>query len=121
MVDPTLVDPLEYLYGGNTAIAAMQYSYLPSWISFLVDKDRARQAGRTLFTNEHAAGSPERLPIYGDEQTVRFAASAADLRTADDSLRQPRVVLLWHASDPIRHHYGPRGTRRVGSSPAPPH
>jgi uncharacterized membrane protein len=27
----------------------MQYSYLPSWLSFLVDQKRARQAGRELF------------------------------------------------------------------------
>ena len=27
----------------------MQYSYLPSWISFLVDQEKAREAGRELF------------------------------------------------------------------------
>ena len=43
------VDPMEYMYNGDTAMVAMQYSYLPSWISFLVDKERAREAGRDLF------------------------------------------------------------------------
>jgi uncharacterized membrane protein len=28
---------------------AMQYSYLPSWLSYLVDQDKAREAGRQLF------------------------------------------------------------------------
>lgn len=40
---------LEYMYNGDTAIVSMQYSFLPSWISFLVDKENARQAGQALF------------------------------------------------------------------------
>ena len=48
-LDPPVVDALEYLHGGDTAIVYQQYSYLPSWISFLVDKDRAREAGRVLY------------------------------------------------------------------------
>lgn len=40
---------LEYLYNGDTAIVSMQYSFLPSWLSFLVDKENARQAGTALF------------------------------------------------------------------------
>ncbi|HEU4363229.1 MAG TPA: alpha/beta-hydrolase family protein [Mycobacterium sp.] len=40
---------LEYLYNGNTAIVSMQYSFLPSWLSFLVDRENARQAGTVLF------------------------------------------------------------------------
>ena len=40
---------LEYMYNGNTAIVSMQYSFLPSWLSFLVDKENARQAGQALF------------------------------------------------------------------------
>ncbi|MGB5797682.1 MAG: alpha/beta-hydrolase family protein [Mycolicibacter algericus] len=44
--DPT---SLEYMYNGNTAVVSMQYSFLPSWLSFLVDKENARQAGTMLF------------------------------------------------------------------------
>jgi uncharacterized membrane protein len=40
---------LEYVYNGDTAIVSMQYSFLPSWLSFLVDKENARQAGQALF------------------------------------------------------------------------
>lgn len=40
---------LEFMYNGNTAIVSMQYSYLPSWLSFLVDKENARQAAQALF------------------------------------------------------------------------
>ena len=40
---------LEYMYDGNTAIVSMQYSFLPSWLSFLVDRENARQASQALF------------------------------------------------------------------------
>ncbi|MGX7732161.1 alpha/beta hydrolase [Rhodococcus sp. 2H158] len=48
-VDPALVDAFEYLTGGDGATVAMQYSYLPSWISYLVDQSKAREAGRDMF------------------------------------------------------------------------
>jgi uncharacterized membrane protein len=48
-VNPANADTFEYLSGGDSAIVAMQYSYLPSWISFLVDESNARDAGRELF------------------------------------------------------------------------
>jgi uncharacterized membrane protein len=48
-VDPGAVDSVEYMTGGDTATVAIQYSYLPSWLSYLVDQDRAREAGRELF------------------------------------------------------------------------
>jgi uncharacterized membrane protein len=48
-VDPAMIDTFEYLSDGNSAAVALQYSYLPSWISYLVDQTKAREAGRTLF------------------------------------------------------------------------
>jgi uncharacterized membrane protein len=48
-VDPALVAPFEYLTDGDAATVSMQYSYLPSWLSFLVDQTKAREAGRALF------------------------------------------------------------------------
>jgi uncharacterized membrane protein len=48
-VDPALVDSFEYLTGGDCATVAIQYSYLPSWISYLVDQAKALAAGRALF------------------------------------------------------------------------
>ncbi|MFF0750983.1 alpha/beta hydrolase [Streptomyces sp. NPDC004267] len=48
-VDPAAVDSFEYLGNGDSATVAMQYSYLPSWLSYLVDQSKARAAGRDLF------------------------------------------------------------------------
>ncbi|CCK25126.1 hypothetical protein BN159_0747 [Streptomyces davaonensis JCM 4913] len=48
-LDPACVDTFEYLNNGDTATVALQYSYLPSWLSYLVDQSKARAAGRELF------------------------------------------------------------------------
>lgn len=44
------VDSLEYLHSGDTAIVSMQYSYQPSWVSFLFHQDLPRQSARALYT-----------------------------------------------------------------------
>lgn len=48
-VEPSAASSFEYLSDGDSAIVSMQYSHLPSPISFLVDQERARDAGRALF------------------------------------------------------------------------
>ena len=63
---------LEYMYNGDSAIVSMQYSFLPSWLSFLVDKDNARRAGRALFeaVDKLVRGMPEtqrpKLVVFGE-------------------------------------------------------
>jgi uncharacterized membrane protein len=65
-------DALEYMYNGNTAIVSMQYSFLPSWLSFLVDKENARHAGQALFeaVDKLIRGMPEfkrpKLVVFGE-------------------------------------------------------
>jgi uncharacterized membrane protein len=54
-VDPALVDTVEYLSGGDCATVAIQYSYLPSWLSYLVDQSKALAAGRALFDAVYGA------------------------------------------------------------------
>lgn len=48
-IDPGMADSLEYMHGGDSAIVTMQYSYLPSWISFVGDRDTPPAAGNALF------------------------------------------------------------------------
>jgi uncharacterized membrane protein len=63
---------LEYMYNGDTAIVSMQYSFLPSWLSFLVDKENARQAGQALFeavdamVREMPETQRPRLVVFGE-------------------------------------------------------
>lgn len=47
-VDPVSAAAFEYMHNGDSAIVATQYSFLPSWISFLVDLDKAAANGRAL-------------------------------------------------------------------------
>lgn len=49
-LEPQTVDAVEYLYGGDTAIATLQYAYTPSWVSFVFDPDAPVEAARTLFS-----------------------------------------------------------------------
>jgi uncharacterized membrane protein len=72
-VNPAMIDPLEYMYDGDTALAAIQYSFLPSWISFIADKGPAQQAGRDLFDAVYGAWS--RLPADHRPRLVVFGES----------------------------------------------
>lgn len=48
-VDAAAMDTLEYLHGGDVASAAIQYSYLASWLSLLVEPGYGGEASRALF------------------------------------------------------------------------
>jgi len=81
-VDPALVDSFEYLTGGDCATVAIQYSYLPSWISYLVDQSKAREAGRALFDAVYGAWSqlpPQQRPrlFVAGESLGSFGGEAA--------------------------------------------
>ncbi|HEY7485827.1 MAG TPA: alpha/beta-hydrolase family protein [Streptosporangiaceae bacterium] len=71
-VDENVPDTLEYMYGGDTAVVAMQYSYLPSWMSFLVDKSKATQASTEMINAVRAkwstlpAASRPKLVVFGE-------------------------------------------------------
>jgi uncharacterized membrane protein len=72
-VDPAAVDSIEYITGGDSAIVAIQYSYLPSWISYLVDQKRAREAGRELF--DAVYGRWASLPVDRRPKLLVFGES----------------------------------------------
>ena len=65
-------DAIEYMFNGDTAIVSMQYSFLPSWLSFLVDKENARHAGQALFEAVSARvralpdGARPKLVVFGE-------------------------------------------------------
>lgn len=48
-LDPSAVDTVEFLHAGDTAIVTLQYSYLPSWLTLMVEPDLSRQAAMALF------------------------------------------------------------------------
>jgi uncharacterized membrane protein len=98
-VNAAAADPIEYMYGGDTAMVATQYSYLPSWLSFLVDHERAWEAGRELFDQVYAAWSalPERrrpiLVAFG-ESLGSFGAESAFSGAEDMAARTQGMLLV---------------------------
>jgi len=162
-VDERAASPLEYMFNGDTAEIGLQYSYLPSWISFLVDTDKAADAGKAMIhavqdrlaqmpkatrpkllvfgeslgsfgtesafdnmdqmlrgvdgallvgpvfkndihntvTADRDKGSPFWRPVYKNGVNVRFAVTPSDLAQPTTPWKQPRVVYLQNATDPI--------------------
>lgn len=48
-LDPSFMQPLAFMHQGDVSIISMQYSYVPSWLSIIVDPDRSRRAAKALF------------------------------------------------------------------------
>ncbi|ORA44134.1 hypothetical protein BST21_20435 [Mycolicibacterium celeriflavum] len=47
-VNPVAARALEMMYNGDTALVGSQYSFLPSWISFLGDQQKSMVSGRMM-------------------------------------------------------------------------
>ena len=98
-LEPQAVDSIEYMWNGDTAIATIQYSYLPSWISFLVDKERAADAGRALFEAVHAKWATlpvdhrPKLIVYG-LSLGSFAAQSAFASASDITTRTDGALFI---------------------------
>ncbi len=89
-VDDWSAQSVEYLADGDSAIAAMQYSYLPSAMSIMTDRDTPREAGKALFDKVYAVWLtlPEderpRL-VVGGESLGAYGGQAA-FADADDMM-----------------------------------
>ena len=81
-IDPDAATAIEQLYGGDTAIVSMQYSYLPSWIAFLIDHKASAPAGSVLFNavSQELARRPvasrPKLLVFGESLGSYGAESA---------------------------------------------
>lgn len=70
-IDPPAIDTLEYLHDGDVATAAVQYSYLASWLSLLVEPEYGGETARALFTEVYGywtslpRESRPKLYLYG--------------------------------------------------------
>ena len=84
------------MYNGDTAIVALQYSYLPSWISFLADRQKSMESGRQLidavqgrWAATAAADHRPKLALYGESLGSLAGQAAFDScpTSADGLLR----------------------------------
>lgn len=109
------VDAIEYLHAGDTAIAALQYAYTPSWVSFVFDPDAPVAAARELFEQvytvwrELPAGSRPQLISYGlslgAHGSQAIFADVADLRARTDGalfVGSPNGSALWRSLQAAR-------------------
>jgi uncharacterized membrane protein len=71
-INPVAARSLEMMYNGDTAIVGSQYSFLPSWISFLGDREKSMESGRLMINAIHDRWlqlPPDRRPklaLYGE-------------------------------------------------------
>lgn len=72
-VNQNVASSLEYLEGGDTAIASMQYSFLPSPLAFIADRQTPQVAGRALFNAVFARWID--LPVETRPKLVVFGES----------------------------------------------
>jgi uncharacterized membrane protein len=162
-VDPAGIDSLEYLQAGDVASVALQYSYLTSPLSLVVEPDYGIEAAQVLFntvyrywtalprdsrprlylhglslgahgsqastevfdvlgdpfngalwagppftspiwrwaTANRQAGSPEWLPRFGNDTSIRFANRGSQLGEPDAEWGPMRLAFLQYPSDPI--------------------
>ena len=93
-INPKVADSLEYLHRGDTAEVSMQYSFLPSWLSFLVDQTKAEEAGQALIgavlrrVDELPPAKQPKVLVFGESLgsygTEQAFDSLADLRAKVD-------------------------------------
>lgn len=110
-IDPVAASSLEMTYNGDTAIVGLQYSYLPSWISFLADRQKSMDSGRMLIDTVHERWQQlprehrPKLVLYG-ESLGSMAGQAAfgwlpDIRRMGFDavlwVGPPQASPLWHA------------------------
>jgi uncharacterized membrane protein len=71
-INPVAARSLEMMYNGDTALVGSQYSFLPSWISFLGDREKSMESGRMMINAIHdrwlqlPADHRPKLMLYGE-------------------------------------------------------
>ncbi|MDH6676629.1 putative membrane protein [Rhodococcus sp. LBL1] len=109
-VNPTAAQAIELVENGDSALVAAQYSYLPSWISFIADRGKAAVAGNALIHAVHDRWltKPEatrpKLYVYGESLGTQAGEGAfsglADIRETVDGVLwvgPPNANPLWRS------------------------
>lgn len=97
-VDPAAMDTLEYLHGGDVASVAIQYSYLTSWLSLVVEPDHGINTAQALFEAVYERwtamphASRPRLYLHGLSQGALVSQASSQ---PFDILADPYHGALW--------------------------
>jgi uncharacterized membrane protein len=98
-INPVAARSIETMYNGDTALVGVQYSYLPSWISFLGDREKSVESGRVLIDTVHERWTqlpPDRRPklvLYGE--SLGSLAGQAAFPWLPDIARRDFSAVLW--------------------------
>jgi uncharacterized membrane protein len=119
-LDPSAVDPVEFIHAGDITTVTLQYSYLPSWLTLLVEPDLAREAGSALFNAVygHWATLPHdkrpRLYLHGLSLGALGSADSYDLIT---TISDPISGALWSGPPFLSKIWGAITLQRKPESP----
>lgn len=97
-IDPSSLDAVEYLHHGDIASVALQYSYLTSPLSLLVEPDYGSEAARALFAAVYdhwitlPRGSRPKLYLHGLSLGAMNSARSTELF---ELLGDPIQGALW--------------------------
>lgn len=84
-IDAAAMDTVEYLHDGAVASVALQYSYLASWLTTLVDRDYGADSARALFREVYGywttlpRASRPRLYLHGLSLGAANSQESTDL------------------------------------------
>ena len=98
-INPIAAESVEMMYNGDTAIVGSQYSFLPSWISFLGDQQKSMKSGRSMIDAVHerwVKRPPDRRPrllLYGESLGSMAGQGAFDW--LPDITRMGFSSVLW--------------------------
>ena len=113
-LEPNAVDSLEYVHNGDTAIAGVQYSYLPSWISLLADQDEVKETSQVVFDTIHGYWST--LPENSRPEIYVYGLSLGSygvesILTSIDIVNEPIDGALLVGPPFVNNHVEPTGRR----------
>ncbi|WP_018949249.1 alpha/beta-hydrolase family protein [Thioalkalivibrio sp. ALMg11] len=103
-VDNRAIQPVEYLHGGDVSTVAVQYSYLPSWLSLMAESQYGHETAQAVFAEIYGYWKqlpPDARPdlyLYGLSLGALNSERAADLY---DVIGDPFSGALW-AGPPFR-------------------
>lgn len=120
-IDANAIKGLDERFHGDVALVGLQYSYAPSWATFLFGRDAAAESARALFTavEQRIAGLAVKphLHVYGQSlgalggSAIFADAAEQDRRTCSvlwagppvGSVHRTGATVLANSSDPVVH------------------
>lgn len=119
-LDPSAVDSVEFIHSGDIATVTLQYSYLPSWLTLMVEPEVAREAASAMFSAIYGYWTTlphnqrPKLYLHGLSLGALGSADTVDLLTI---ITDPINGALWSGPPFLSRRWGTVTRDRVPGSP----